>query len=343
VIVALIEEAVHAGARLEPACEQLGLTSRSIQRWQGQAGGEDRRSGPHRDPANKLSDVERKDVLRIANSEQFRDVSPKQIVPRLADCGIYVASESTFYRILRAEGQMTHREHARPPTHSRPREHVATGPGQVWSWDITYMHSARRGSFYYLYMIEDVWSRKIVGWEVYEEESMELAAELMERICEQMGIAQEGLVLHSDNGGPMKGSTMLATLQRLGVVPSFSRPRVNDDNPFSEALFRTMKYRPHYPRRPSESIEQARAWVARFVQWYNTEHLHSAIRFVTPDDRHYGRQEEILARRRKVYEAARRQNPNRWSGTVRNWEPVQTVYLNPAGDINIVRNIQFAA
>lgn len=330
VIVGLIGEAVTAGARLGRACEVVGLSIRTVERWQKEPHGYDRRTGrSHRDPPNKLSQAERERVITVANSEAFRDLSPKQIVPLLADQGIYVASESTFYRILRTEGQMSHREHWRPASGRRPRAHVATGPCQVWSWDITYVRSAIRGQFYYLYMVEDIWSRKVMGWQLYEQESMDLAAGLCERICTHHGVDPHGLVLHSDNGGPMKGSTMLATMQRLGIVPSFSRPRVNDDNPYSEALFRTMKYRPEYPHRPFASIEEARQWVAQFVDWYNRRHLHSAIRFVTPDDRHYGREKHILEKRRRVYERARARHPNRWSGTVRNWDPVKTVYLNP--------------
>ena len=211
----------------------------------------------------------------------------------------------------------------------RPREHVATGPNQVFSWDITYLRSPIRGSFYYLYMILDIWSCKVMAAAVYHEESTDLAAELFQRTCRRHGLDPEGVVLHSDNGSPMKGSTMLATLKRLGVVSSFSRPRVSDDNPYSEAIFRTLKYRPEYPSGPFASLEEARLWVEGFVRWYNTEHLHSAIRFVTPEDRHAGRQEEILQRRQRVYERARRRNPRRWSGATRNWQPIRNVYLNP--------------
>jgi transposase InsO family protein len=268
-------------------------------------------------------------VLETVNSPEYRDLSPKQIVPRLADAGTYLASESTVYRLLRECGLHAHRERSRPPTHSRPREHEADGANQVWSWDITYLPSAVRGQFFYLYMVEDVWSRKVVGWEVHREESMDLAARLFSRICAELGIDPRGLVLHADNGGPMKGSTMLATLQRLSVVASFSRPHVSDDNPYSEALFRTLKYRPEYPRGPFATLEAARAWVEGFVAWYNTEHLHSAIRFVTPDDRHYGREDAILSHRKLVYERARRKNPHRWSGATRDWNPIETVVLNP--------------
>ena len=141
--------------------------------------------------------------------------------------------------------------------------------------------------------------------------------------------ATDVLVLHSDNGGPMKGATMLATMDRLGITPSFSRPRVSDDNPFSESCFRTLKYRPEYPDQPFASIEAAHVWVARFVEWYNEEHRHSAIRFVTPAQRHDGVESELLARRRDVYEQARQRNPERWTGACRNWTPVPSVILNP--------------
>jgi putative transposase len=325
----LIAAATAAGARRAPACELLGLSVRTVERWQRQGEGGDRRAGPRREPANKLSPVERRQVLALASAPEYRDLSPQQIVPRLADLGRYVASESTFYRLLRAEEQMTHRARWRPATQRRPREHVATGPCQVWSWDITYLRSAVRGQFFYLYLIEDVWSRKIVGYAVHGEESMEHAAALMLSTCATLGIDPEGLVLHSDNGGPMKGSTMLATLQRLGVVASFSRPRVSDDNSFSEALFRTLKYRPEFPSRPFAAIEDARGWVEGFVRWYNTEHRHSAIRFVTPEQRHSGQEPAILAHRRRIYEAARRRHPQRWPGAIRNWNPVAEVRLNP--------------
>lgn len=329
-ILQLIEEALKTGARLHPACEILGLSARTYQRWKQQDGGADRRRGPKSAPANKLSPKEREHLLEVVNSPEFCDLSPKQIVPRLADRQEYVGSESTMYRTLREEKLLHHRQNVRPARKtSRPREHVATGPEQVWSWDITYLRSPMRGVFFYLYLILDIWSRKIVGAKVYAEESTELAAELFKATCEELGLDPDGLVLHQDNGSPMKGAILQATLTSLGVFASFSRPRVSNDNPYSEALFRTLKYRPEYPQRPFASLDEAQAWVDRFVAWYNTEHLHSAIRFVTPDDRHFGREEKILAKRGRVYETARRRHPERWSGATRNWEPVTTVYLNP--------------
>jgi putative transposase len=333
-IIDLINEARAAGARLGPCCAVVGLDVRTVQRWlkHGPDGGEDRRRGPHDPPANKLTAEERREVLQIVNSPEFVDLAPHQIVPKLADMGIYVASESTVYRILREEKLNAHRGRARPPTRHRPQDYAATGPNQVWCWDITYLRSPVAGQFYYLYLFLDVWSRKIMGWAVLEEESNEAAATLFLETCDEHGIDPEGLVLHSDNGGPMKGATMLATLQKLGVVPSFSRPSVSDDNAYIEALFRTCKYRPGYPSGPFASLEAARTWVADFVLWYNEEHQHSALRFVTPSQRHDGRDAEILAHRREVYENAKARNPKRWTGSTRNWTPVGVVALNPRRD-----------
>jgi putative transposase len=332
VILDLFDEAVRAGARREQACEVLGLTERSVQRWTRTNVGDDGRAGPRTRPANALTPAERAKVLEVVNSPEYRDLPPKQVVPRLADEGRYVASESTIYRILRAEGQDAHRGRTRPRTPRRVDEHVATAANQVWSWDITYLPSSVRGRFFYLYLVEDIWSRRIVGFEVHEEESMDLSAALVLTTCTAEGVDPRGLVLHSDNGGPMRGSTMLATLNHLGIVASFSRPSVSDDNPFVESLFRTLKYRPAYPYRPFETLEQARAWIAEFVTWYNTEHRHSGIRFVTPNERHDGREDGVLAQRVRVYERARRKHPNRWSRDIRNWTPAPAVFLNPKRD-----------
>jgi transposase InsO family protein len=178
-------------------------------------------------------------------------------------------------------------------------------------------------------MILDVWSRKIMAATVFSKECGQNSALLFVEAFHRHGVDSKGLVLHSDNGGPMKGSTMLATLQRLGVVPSFSRPGVSNDNPFSESLFRTLKYRPEYPSRPFASEYGAQRWVDAFVHWYNTEHLHSEIRFVTPEDRHSGKEICKLVKRREVYEQARQKNPCRWTQQLRNWEPIETVLLNP--------------
>ncbi|MBK9410832.1 MAG: IS3 family transposase [Gemmatimonadetes bacterium] len=207
--------------------------------------------------------------------------------------------------------------------------HVATGPDQLWSWDITYLKTPVRGVFLYLYLILDIWSRKIVGWSVQATERAEHAADLFTATCHAAACEPQGIVLYADNGSPMKGATMLATLERLGVLPSFSRPGVSNDNPFSEALFRTLKYCPAFPSQPFADGASASTWVAAFVQWYNHEHQHSAIRFVTPAQRHARADAAILARRHAVYTAARARQPGRWSGTTRNWSPITTVRRNP--------------
>jgi len=268
-------------------------------------------------------------VLEVVNSPEHRDLSVKQVVPRLADQGTFLGSESTIYRILREEDQLQHRSPAKPARHKRPRELVATRPNQVWCWDITYFKSPIAGIFFYAYVVSDLFSRKIVARTVHESESDLHAAALIQAACSAEGIDPDTLTIHSDNGGPMKGATILATLQRLGVATSFSRPRVSDDNPHAESLFRTMKYRPEYPRGPFESLEAARQWLDWFVSWYNDDHRHSAIRFVTPSERHEGRDVQILEQRRHVYEQARQRHPERWSGGVRNWTPVAQVVLNP--------------
>jgi len=324
----LIAEAVAAGARQAPACQLLGLSVRTLERWR--AGpADDARQGPRRAPPNTLTDAERCLVLATVNAAAFRDLSPHQIVPRLADAGRYLASESTIYRILRAEAQLTHRGRAKVAVRRPPRAHVATGPDQVWSWDITYLTTPVRGQFLYLYLVMDIWSRKVMGWAVHTEESAARAARLFTEICQRRQLDPAGIVLHADNGGPMKGATMVATLERLGVLPSFSRPGISNDNPFSEALFRTLKYRPAYPERPFMNLGAARTWVEDFIRWYNHEHRHSAIRFVTPAERHAGRETAILAARHTVYATARARRPARWSGATRNWTPVAEVRLNP--------------
>ncbi len=328
-ILELIDETIAAGARLGPCCGILGLDTRTVQRWRKNPDGDDARRGPPQRPANALTPEEEQEIVDLLVSPEFVQLSPNELVPMLADMGLYVASESTMYRVLRKRKMLRHRERSRPKTHRRPRARVATGPNQVWSWDITYLRSSIRGVWWRLYVVIDIWSRKIVAWAIYDRECEQLAAALVERACRAEGISREQLVLHADNGGAMKGQTMLAKLQDLGVVASFSRPRVSNDNPFSEALFRTLKYRPSFPRKPFVTLEDARAWMVGFVRWYNEDHRHSGIRYVTPQQRHDGHDLELLAHRERIYEAARRRRPDRWSRTTRNWEPILEVTLNP--------------
>ncbi len=328
-IIKLIEEARMSAARQSQACKIIGISCRTLQRWQ-QDDTHDGRIDAKHAPANKLTAIERQRIIRTANKPEYADLPPGKIVPKLADKGVYIASESTFYRVLKEANQLQHRQKAKPDRQvKKPRALTATGPNQIFTWDITYLPTQVKGIFLYLYLVMDIYSRKIVGWQVHEEESSTLASGLMTDICQREGIMPDQVTLHSDNGSPMKGATMLATLQELGVIPSFSRPSVSNDNPYSESLFRTLKYRPEYPEKPFSDLLSARGWVQGFVDWYNFEHLHSAIQFVTPAQRHTGEDVEILAKRKRVYEQAKLEKPERWSGEIRNWKPVAKVYLNP--------------
>ncbi len=337
-----IEHAVNAGARQSKACLILGISSRTLQRWRHCDDLTDSRCKPNKKPPNALSEFETKLIIKMANKPEYANLSPAKIVPALADTGIYIASESSFYRTLKAVGQLTHRLKSKPKRNiSKPKALIASQPNQIYSWDITYLPSSVKGMFYYLYLVMDIYSRKIVGWQVYEQESSSHAADLMVDICNNEGIAHNQVTLHSDNGGPMKGATMLATLQKLGIIPSFSRPSVSNDNPYSESLFRTLKYRPEYPNSVFADLHAARSWVYGFVNWYNTEHMHSSIKYVTPQQRHSGIDIEVLAKRKIVYIDAKKRNPQRWSGAIRNWDHEIDVLLNP--DKLIVEKIQYVA
>ena len=333
--VVLINTARQAGARLAPACQKAGISARTYQRWtaDGKLRPDHRPIARRPAPANKLTPQERQHVLDICHQGEYASLPPGQIVPRLADQGTYVASESSFYRILHQADEQHHRGRSRKAQPvNPPRGFCATGANQVWSWDITWLPAPIRGLFFYLYMIMDVYSRKIVGWEVHGMESAELSAPLVQKAVMAEGCLLNPPVLHADNGGPQKGFTMKAKLEALGVAPSYSRPRVSNDNPYSESLFRTVKYRPQYPKKGFENIEAARNWVAWFVKWYNHQHCHSAIRYVTPSQRHKGEDLKILARRHRVYQQAKQRRQERWSGATRNWQPIKQVWLNCPGE-----------
>lgn len=400
-LISLITQACQSGARLHKACQQIGITCRTLQRWQhpglpqlhddlasqraqtqqgpqanveaepvvtrhadvSPRGGDPGAAATHAPrvaladheqqvqpqsttpvcadrrqrglrravtPHNKLSAQECEAVLALLNSQEFKDLSPSQIVPRLGDQGRYLASESTMQRLLRSEHQNTHRRAQRPAKkRHKPMALKATMVHQVFTWDITYLPTTIKGQYFYLYVFVDIFSRFIVGAQVFACESADLAAELLKDICLRHGIEPGQVHLHSDNGGPMKGQTMQAMMHELGVIASRSRPSVSNDNPYSESLFATLKYRPLMPVKPFANIDQARLWVVGLVDWYNREHRHSAIGFVTPQQRHCGEDVHLLQQRRVVYEAARRKNPSRWSKNIRDWSRVNEVYLNP--------------
>ena len=324
-IIVDVDIAVKSGARYNSACQLIGLSTRCVQRWRKNPKGDLRPTATKFSP-KALTQEEKDQIVQVCNSEEFCDMNPNQIVPILAERGIYIASASKFYDILKENKLLKHRENSKAPRkHTKPKALIATGPNQVLSWDITYLRTSVKGTFYYLYLFMDIWSRKIVGWTVADCESGEIASDMIQSICIANNLLY--IYLHSDNGSPMKCGTMLATLEWLGVTPSFSRPRVSNDNPFSESLFKTLKYRPSYPSK-FENIEQANKWVEIFVNWYNNEHHHSGIKFVTPEQRHSGNDIQILLKREETYRKAKLKNPLRWTGKIRNWKHQDTVELN---------------
>ena len=256
----------------------------------------------------------------------------------MADEGVYIASESSFQRVLRAHGQTQHRGRARAPQPSRtPTTHVATAPGQVWCWDMTYLPTAVQGHWFYLYLIMDLYSRKIVGWEIHDADDSDHAVCLLKRTALSEGVHAmlEKPVLHGDNGSTLKATNVLALLHWLSIKPSYSRPRVSDDNAYVESLFKTAKYRPEFPARGFATLENARQWGRDFVHWYNVEHRHSGIRYVTPAQRHALEDRAILQVRHETYLKARERNPARWSRGTRDWSPIEAVTLNPERDAAI--------
>lgn len=317
-----------SGARKAIASAEIGLSLRSLQRWALtpviQADVRTTTLRPR--PRNALTEQERCAILELCNSPAFVSLPPSQIVPMLADQDRYLVSESTFYRVLKEADQQHRRGRSHAPhKHASPTTHRACTANQVWSWDITYLPSPVRGQYYYLYLIEDIYSRKAVGWEVYGQESGERAAELMERTVLAERCAGRPLVLHSDNGAPMKSVTLLSKLYDLGITPSRGRPRVSNDNPYSESLFRTLKYCPQWPADGFANLDAARSWVRDFIRGYNHQHRHSHIRFVTPAQRHCGEDKEILAKRHVLYQQAR------------NWQPIGAVTLNPQRELPVLK------
>ncbi|HHN6585555.1 TPA: IS3 family transposase, partial [Escherichia coli] len=239
-------------------------------------------------------------------------------------------SESTFYRVLRRHGEVHHRGRARRTERvTPPRTYTATGPRQVWAWDISWLPSVVRGCRYYLYLIEDVYSRKITGYEVHETESGEQAAALMQRTVLRERCWKQPLVLHADNGAAMKSQTLQVKLAEPGITPSHSRPRGSNDNAYVESLFRTLKYVPQWPSSGFKTPDEARVWVGEFIRWYNAEHRHSGIGYVTPEQRHNGEDRILLRQREALYREARERHPERWSRETRKWQWKAEVTLNP--------------
>lgn len=266
-------------------------------------------------PPLALSGRERETILAVLNSPRFADCTPYTAWARLLDEGTYLASVRTFYRVLSASGLVQERrDQLVHPAHAKP-ELIATAPNQVWSWDITRLRSALKWQHFYLYVLLDIFSRYVVGWLVAGAENAGLARALIEETCSKHGIDRNSLTLHSDRGTPMRAKTTAELLVDLGVAASYSRPRVSNDNAFSEAQFKTLKYRPEFPER-FDGIEHARSHLRRFFGWYNDEHRHSGIGFMTPAALHFGQAAAMQRQRADVLAAAYGAHPERFKGRV---------------------------
>jgi putative transposase len=272
-----------------------------------------RTARPRPAPPLALSSLERQRILDTLNSARFADCTPYTAWARLLDEGTYLGSVRTFYRVLAAAGLVQERRaQLVHPAHLKP-ELIATAPNQVWSWDITRLRSTMKWQHFYLYVLLDIFSRYVVGWLVASNENAGLASALIEETCDKYGIARDTLTLHSDRGSPMRAKTTAELLVDLGVAASFSRPRVSNDNPFSEAQFKTLKYRPDFPER-FDGVEHARLHLRGFFGWYNDQHRHSGIGFMTPATVHFGRSRAINEQRRRVLQAAYAVHPERFKG-----------------------------
>ena len=342
-ILNLIDEAIANGAREEKCSEAINISRRTLKRWRIglENKQEDQRKHARRPkPLNSLTEAEKDQIIHYCNLPENASKPPAQIIPQLADQGVFIASESSFYRVLRERKQLTHRGRARAPKKKSKATHTAQAPNEVWVWDITYLHSEVAGIYYKLYFIMDLYSRKIIAYEAWNEENAEHSKTLLRRaaLSESIAMSASPLVLHGDNGSPLKAGTVLATMQQLGITASHSRPRVSNDNPHAEALFRTAKYHPTLPPNGFSSLQKAREWAHKFVEWYNYQHQHSALNFVTPEQKHTNEDIEILRKRGKLYESAKRRNPKRWiKGKTRNWSPTTHTSLNPIDERKIER------
>lgn len=287
----------------------LGITPRTIQYWR-KLGLVDRRKGSSRHVAHKLSSEEEDEFYTVANSPRFRGKTAEQIVAVLATEGTYIASVSTLYRIFRKRKALQHRQASKKPRKTTSAEkYYVTGPNQVYSWDITWLKTDVKGLFKYGYNIIDLYDRSLVGWTVEDNESDAHAYRLFSRLIRDSKVVPK--IIHADNGHPMRGATLGSFLDKLKISRSHSRPRCSDDNAFIEAFHKTLKYTVGYPKMFT-SLEHARTWYADFIQWYNTEHLHSGLGYVTPQQKRNGEAEAIYEKRNKTFIAARKKNPLRW-------------------------------
>ena len=334
-------EQLGALVGLKSACTALGVNRAALYRRRTRQASTQRDELLRPPPPLKLSAQERQAVVDLLHSERFVDASPHTIQAILLDEGHYHCSVRTLYRILAEEGELKERRALHRHTQYAKPELLATGPNQLWSWDITKLKGPVKWSYFYLYVILDVFSRYVVGWMVASRESAALAKTLISETCTRQDVPLGQLTLHADRGSSMKSKAVALLLTDLGITKTHSRPHVSNDNPFSEAQFKTLKYRPEFPQRFG-SLEDSRAFCRPFFRWYNTEHRHSGIAFMTPQDVHYGRATQILETRSATLNAAFEAHPERFKGKRPSPKSLpQTVWINPP--INDAEDVQEVA
>jgi putative transposase len=329
-----MDAAEHLGATvgLKSACAALGVNRASLYRRRTRQASTPCDETLRPPPPLKLRAQERQTVVDLLHSERFVDACPHTIQAILLDEGRYHCSARTMYRILAEEGELKERRAVRRHTHYAKPELLATGPNQLWSWDITKLKGPAKWTYFYLYVILDVFSRYVVGWMVASRESAMLAKKLISESCAKQGIPLGQLTLHADRGSSMKSKAVALLLSDLGITKTHSRPHVSNDNPFSEAQFKTLKYRPEFPERFG-SLEDSRAFCRPFFYWYNTEHRHSGIAFLTPQAVHYGRAPQILETRSATLDAAFEAHPERFKGRRPSPKSLpKAVWINPPAD-----------
>jgi putative transposase len=307
-----------------PACHALGVNRASYYRWQTPPSARP----PRPRPARALADDERRRVLDVLDSERFMDKTPREVYAELLDENTYLCSVRTMYRILAEHGQVRERrDQRRHPTYVKP-ELVARKPNQVWSWDITKVPGPQRGIYFSLYVVLDIYSRYVVGWAVARTESGRIARSMLAAAVEAEGVHPGELTCHSDRGTPMIAKSTALLYADLGIEPSYSRPRVSDDNPYSEAAFKTLKYRPELPERFG-SVHDARVSFDALFDWYNHQHYHSGIALLTPADLHHGRADQIVAARQRVLDIAYASHPERFAKPPVHPMPPEATWINP--------------
>ena len=312
---------------IKPACEALDVNRASF--YRAQAPGQDGIPPERPRPPLALSAEEEQRVLDTLHSERFIDCSPYQIYAALLDDGDYLCSIRTFYRILERHEELRERRNQRRHPHYTKPELLATAPNQVWSWDITKLKGPAKWTYFHLYVIIDIFSRCVVGWMVVHRESTELAKRLISETCDRQAIQEMQLTLHADRGSSMTSKGVAHLLADLGVTKTHSRPHVSNDNPYSEAQFKTLKYRPDFPAQFG-AIEDARAFCRRFFDWYNHDHYHSGIALLTPASVHHGQAAKVVNNRNRVLQVAFERNPQRFNNRQPTAHPVpEAAWINP--------------